>query len=356
MPNESPVRRIQNLFGHGASVPCIAFSPDSKWLASASWDNFVRVWDVKTGKVFKKFADHTKGVNCVAFSPDGKLLASGSSDCSIKIWNWDTGLLLSTIQGRQHSHNDGVTAIAFSPKGKWLAAALLAGKAKVWRVEQDTARLVEPRTLNLLERGFLGSYSSMITSLAFTRNDRTLALASRDHTVRLWDVDTGRYVNMLDGHSADVTAVNFSPDGKWLASASRDGTVGLCTGVSEHARRKLAVCPRGVETVFVLEERSMPPRPSSDLVMGTAAASKIIKGHTDAVLSVAFAPNSMFFASASLDQTVRLWNVNSGREMVKLGGHGAGVRSVAFSGDGQYLASASYDGSVVLWDVSKVSL
>lgn len=350
------MKNIRNLYGHGSCVTCVAFSPDSRWLASASWDNFVRVWHVKTGNEFKRLGGHIKGVNCVAFSPDVKLLASGSSDCSIKIWHWETGLLSSTIQGHQQSHNDRVTTVTFSPSGKWLAAALVDGKLKLWRVEQAAARIVEPTTLNLLETGWLLRYSSMITSLAFTWNDKKLASASCDHTVRLWDVDTGRYVNMLDGHDAAVTAIHFSPDGKWLASASRDRTVRLWAGVPEQPRRKLEVCPRGVEPVLVLEERRGTIGTPSKTVTDTAAAFTIIRGHTDAVLSVAFAPNSTLLASASLDHTVRLWNVNSGRELMKLEGHGAGASSVAFSHDGQYLASASFDGTVVLWDVSNVAL
>ena len=77
----------------------MAFSPDGKRLASASWDKTVKVWDAATGQESLTLKGHTDGVMSVAFSPDGKRLASASEDQTVKVWDAATGQELLTLKG-----------------------------------------------------------------------------------------------------------------------------------------------------------------------------------------------------------------------------------------------------------------
>ncbi|MEG4092943.1 WD40 domain-containing protein [Microcoleus sp. Pol12B4] len=101
------------------SVWSVAFSPDGKTLASGSFDQSIKFWDVATGKVIKTFRGAQKGALSIAFSSDGKTLASASFDNTIELWDVATGKSIDRLTG----HKNWVLRIAFSPDGKTLASA-----------------------------------------------------------------------------------------------------------------------------------------------------------------------------------------------------------------------------------------
>ena len=153
---------------HNSSVNAVAFSPDGRKVATASYDNTARLWDVETGKQIQRL-EHDGSVYGVAFSPDGKKLATASSDSSARLWDVRTGKQIQRLE-----HDRSVNAVAFSPDGQ------------------------------------------------------KLATASSDSSARLWDVRTGKQLQRLE-HDRSVNAVAFSPDGQKLATASDDKTACIWT-------------------------------------------------------------------------------------------------------------------------------
>ena len=122
------------LSGHVKGTECMAFSPDSKVLASGGWDGALYLWDVQTGKQLKALPDTGALALAVAFSPDGRTLATGGWDGIVRLWDAETGVLLKKMRGFIFSSSDAIRSIAFSPDGETLAAGIVDGTAIMWNV------------------------------------------------------------------------------------------------------------------------------------------------------------------------------------------------------------------------------
>jgi WD40 repeat protein len=113
--------------GHDDQVIVLAFSPDNRWLASASWDDTVGICDVRTRRLLTRLRGHTGELQTLAFSPDGLTFASGGEDGFVRLWS------LSTLEELAALHCGGdIFGVRFSPDGRWLAAATMNGKIHLW--------------------------------------------------------------------------------------------------------------------------------------------------------------------------------------------------------------------------------
>ncbi|MDX2213596.1 MAG: NB-ARC domain-containing protein [Oculatellaceae cyanobacterium bins.114] len=338
----------------------VAFGPDDHWLASGGDDSQVRLWNVKTGQ-YHYLKGHKAIVRSVTFSPNGQLLASGSSDCTIKVWDFKAGTCLVTLKG----HSRGVRSVAFSPNGQLLASGSSDKTIKLWDVSKLASQAEasyssecssEQRELQCLST--LADHIGWVWSVAFNKEGQVLASASGDHTIKLWDMNTGECFKTLENHMGWVRSVAFSPNDQWLASGSDDQTVRLWNAKTGERLKTFQGYARGVRSVAFSRDRRRLVSGSDDWqvrlwdITSTGNGDFIsLAGHTGLVWSVAFSPNDQLIASGSEDLTIRIWDVNTGRCLKKLEGHQDGVLSVAFSGDGRLLASGSSDRTIKLWDV-----
>jgi WD40 repeat protein/Flp pilus assembly protein TadD len=327
------------LKGHTDSVLSVAFSPDGRRIASASWDGTVKVWDTSAGQEIRTLVGHTGEVWNVAYGPDGHHLASASSDGTVKLWDTAAGQEFRTLKG----HTGPVYSVAYSPDGHRLASASSDGTVKLW--DAATGRVI--RTLKGYATG---------VGVAFSPDGRRIASASVDQTVKLWDTATGQEIRTLVGHTNALLSVAFSPDGRRIASASVDQSVKLWDAATGQPTLTLTGHASGVNSVAFSPDGQRLASASGDrtVKLWDAATGQEIRtltgGHAFIVQSVAFSADGRRLASASEDGTVKLWDAATWQDVLTLKGRTGGVRSVAFSPDGQRLASASQDGTVKIWD------
>src|SRR5262249_4748996 len=121
-------RELFTILGHGEPVTTLVFSPDGKFLATASADHTARLWDAVTGREVRVFKGHVGTVTAVAFSPDGKLLATGSGDKTARLWDVATG----EVRRRLLDHSAAVTAVVFSPDGRTVTTGGADQRVYVW--------------------------------------------------------------------------------------------------------------------------------------------------------------------------------------------------------------------------------
>jgi WD40 repeat protein len=211
----------------------VAFAPDGRTLATASFDRSIRLWDVSTGKPLgKPLTGHAEPVTCLAFSPDGKVLASGSLDNSVKLWDPATGHERATLFG----HTSGVNALAFAPGGKALATAGFDRTARLWDLDagQETAKL----------EGFAGA----VRSVAWSPDGRWVATGAEDKTLRLWDA-SGKGLGSLPELTEPVFGLAFTPDSREVVSAG--GQVRLWDVETRQERATLPGLPGWASCVAV---------------------------------------------------------------------------------------------------------
>jgi WD40 repeat protein/serine/threonine protein kinase len=363
--------RGRSFRGHSAWLNAVAYSPDGKRLASGDFNGGLMIWDATSRQEALTLTG--QGITRrAAFSPDGRLLArTGNPKLGNDLKPTDAGELrvVEVPSGKElwmrPGHGGGIGAVVFSPDGLRLASAGKDGIVKVW--EAATGR----EMLALRGPAGRGDFSDAALDLAYSADGRRLYLGRATGALVSWDAATGqeypasnprlvqKLASLLEGGQALFESgyqVALSPDGRLLALANVMGTVQILetTSGKEVGRfsgtyfpealtfrrdgRVLALCAGGTGGAQI-SIRTVPD--GREIVT--------FPGHGETVHQLAFSPDGSRLASASSDETVKIWETASGRELLVLAGHEGWVLGVTFSPDGRYLASNG-GGMLKLWD------
>ncbi len=282
---------------HSGTIKSLAFSPDSRILASGGADDegVIRLWDTQTGKrlgMIKRA--HATAIESLVISPDGQTLISCSNDNTINLWNLRNNKFTRSFV----EHTSNVLSIAVSPDSKVLVSGALDG-IRLWD-------LLQRRPLATLTR-----FDNSIHTLAISPNGQTLASGDNSGVIKLWDLKAGKLISTVAAHSNTVSSLAFTPDGKTLVSGSRDRTIKLWN-------------------------------------LNTGELVNTLIGHNNWVNAITINPDGQTLASAGKDG-IKLWNLTTGQLINTLYGHSDWVSSLAFSPDGTMLASGGYDRRVDIW-------
>ena len=240
-------------------------------------------------------------------------------------------------------HTSSVMSVAFSPDGKRLATGSTDHTVKIWDLESGKSSLT-------LRGGW-------IWSVVFSPDGKRLATGSDGGTAKIWDLESGKSVLTLEGGLVGypVCSVAFSPDGKRLATESYDAAI-IWDLESGKASLTLEGHTSGVKSVAFSPDGKRLATGSDDNTakiwdLESGKSILTLEGHDPGVESVAFSPDGKHLATGSLDGTSKIWDLESGKSILTLEGHTSGVMSVAFSPDGKRLATGSWDNTAKIWDL-----
>jgi len=230
-------------------VCTIALSPNGETVASGSRGGMVKLWNIETRKVIARWTGHTKVVWSVCWSGNGRRVVSGSNDGTARMWDVESG---ETVLGPIKTGQEGIDAVAFSPDASNFATGGYHEDAiKIWdaktgkllsTLKQDSGVLClvwtsdqkkllagdENGSITIFDTAtwqqiaILENHINSVNDLSLFQNDRLLASASSDYTLRLWNLDTNLPVGPPLQHQGVVYHTAFSADGRFLATACGD--------------------------------------------------------------------------------------------------------------------------------------
>ena len=344
-----PVSRCtSNLPGHTEAILSVCFRPDCMEIASGSGDSTIRLWNVLSQTPGKVLKSHKHHVMCVEYSPTGDYLASGDKNGWLILWNVKTGYKVSRYPIKD-AHDKCVTSISWKPY--FLCKD---GKCEYIVTAGDTTiKIWNTRTRQITYK--FNGHTKMVTKVIWGGQDFIYS-ASRDTTIRVWNPNNGTCVRILQAHAHWVNHICISTQYALKFGAfNRDGTY------SSDIKQRILDSKKMYNDAYDVRGELLCSS-SDDLTLFLWNPTETDKpvcrmhGHQQIVNHCSFSPDGRLIASASFDNSVRVWDGLTGKFIVRLIGHVENVYQICWSADSRMIASASKDSTVKLWNLKNNKL
>ena len=332
-------QEVKTLYGHNDRIRDIAASPDGLRLAAVAVGGGIKFLDLSLPDDNLLFSDGvSRGRNCATWGGNGSLAISDENDLVI----WDS------LKGRSRrfvGHSTQLSCIRWSPNGRYLATSAYKEAARIWDVETG-------ETIQILDVGATDTFS-----VAWSPSSELVAVAHDGITV-FWDALDGSEVKRIAGNNSLLTSLDWHPEKEQIAVAGLDSTIRIYSTKTLGQISSLNGHTGGIECVRWSPDGKSLASGSYDQTVRIwdPLAEKerhILRGHQRIVRSLAWHPSGNRLASVGGDAMLRIWNPHAGAEVVALSGHTLFVRAVDWNSDGRKIVSTSWDGSVRIWDASR---
>jgi len=353
----------------GEGVTALVFSADAQLLA-AGLGSAVRLWDANSGESRGQLTNHTDEVRALAFTPDSRQLASASGDGTIRIWSVADRAELRCLRS---SRDGGLTALAMLSDGRTLVTGSDGGSVCLW---DTTASSRAPAHTNWAVAFGFDSFAELEAphfapetldpraarrlGFAFTPDSRSFITTDRYGSLALWDARSVRVTEDLPALGSNHWGVALSPDGRWLAAGKTPGILTIWDWTARRVATNFTVpCEflgwlgfshsgnflfaAAIDNEWVTNIRTWQTGDWEEVAL---------TGNQFAGLgSVDLSPDDRLLATGFANGAVRLFRFPSGQHETTFTNHQASVTGVLFSPDGRRLFSTSSDRSARLWEV-----
>lgn len=365
-------REVRTFFGHEGSVNCIDFSRDGKYMITSSGDKTVRLWDVLAGKEIFSAKPATKLLTAAAFSPDMKYFVSAGYGDAASVWDMATKKIIRQIPVNADQGSGYGINTAFSPDGKWLAFGEDNRTATVYSTSDWERKFTFKQ-----DEGWCGGCATWVD---FSRDSRSLVMASNKGPVRLYSLSSGALIREYTSEEKDIVSVAIKNDreivlisktqlirweidsGKELERITIPTQAEINEGVlTSSGNQVLLACDNNTVLVWDINAHKI------NLVL-TGILNQRDKG------GVNYDPNSYWeshiakylrlknnllmsqdgksLLKGKFGKAIRQWDIATGRTLTEYTAHDKAAVCYEFSRDGKLLLSGGADGKVILWDVA----
>jgi len=327
--------------GHSAQIWEVLFTPDGQTLISVSNDKTIRLWDVATGDLLRtlrgQIGDGSEGkLFAAALSPDGKVLAVGgyTKENEIRLINLDSGEQIGLLKG----HTSVIHTLAFSRDGRFLASGSDDKTVRIWEASNLGRIANAPRQAIANLEG----HTNFVYGVAFSPEGNKLVSASYDNTLRLWDianVGIGRDVPppmVMRQHTAEVGCVAYSPDGNYIVSGGKDDRILLWDTngkfIKEIGKQDIGSLSFSLDSkkIVVVGETDDPATVYS---IPYGAKISTFSRHNNTVVASAFYGTDLVATAGGDDNDIYIWQASTDTVKTHIVGKGRGVFAIAFGND-----------------------
>ena len=298
-------RSLKTFRGHDSWVRACAFSPDQKTIVSVSHDRHAKLWNLLNYEEFrvlrgKSLKGHDDAVLAASFSQDGEMLVTASRDRTARTWNVDSGRELRTFD---EGHAFLASNAVFFPDGRRLLTAAVDNTMRLWDVTSGS-------------QVYRVEHTGRSAALALSHNARWALTGSDDKSARLWDAETGGAVRSYTGHRFEVTAVAFSPDDSLVFTGDSGGSGILWETATGKLVHRLKGHTGKISAAIFVGDGSRLVTASNDKTVAQWDVAKgvelsdLVLRHDGAVLSISLIPETRHVLTSSADGRVRLWDID----------------------------------------------